>query len=78
MDMITYPTTTTLVNAVADALSRLPLPSLDFALPEASHDIMLKCIMGDDLTLDELQTTTAGDEMLQEVVRYVQTQWPPN
>ncbi len=64
-------------NAVADALSRLLLPSSDYALPKACHDIMLKRIMGDDLTLDELQAATAGDEMLQEVVRYVQTQWPP-
>ncbi len=64
-------------NAVADALSWLPWPGLDYTLPEASHDIMLKHIMGDGLTLAELQTTTAGDETLQEVVSYVQTQWPP-
>ncbi len=66
-----------LVNAVADALSCLPLPSLDYALPEASHDIMVKRIMGDALILAEFQTASAGDETLQEVVSYVQTQWPP-
>ncbi len=41
-------------NAVADALSRLPLPGSKYALPDVGCDITLKHISGNGLTLEEL------------------------
>ncbi len=64
-------------NVVADALSRLPLPSSGYALPEVSRDVMLKRIAGDRVTITELQEVTAKDDTLQEVICFVRTQWPP-
>ncbi len=64
-------------NAVADALSRLPLPSSENALLEVSRDIMLKRITGAGLTLTELQSSTAGDETLHQILGFVCSQWPP-
>ncbi len=64
-------------NVVADALSQLPLPSSGYALPEVSYDVTLKRIAGDGITITELQETTAKDDTLQEVIRFIRTQWPP-
>ncbi len=58
-------------NTIADALSRIPLPSSSFALPEASRDITLHCITGEELTLTEIQTATTTDEVLSKVVEFV-------
>ncbi len=58
-------------NTVAHALSRLPLPSSGFALPEVSRDITLHRITGEGLTLTEIQTATAADEVLSKVVEFV-------
>ncbi len=63
-------------NAVANALSWLPMPSSEYALPEASHDITLKHITGEGVTLTELKTTTNEDDVLQQVLGYVRSQWP--
>ncbi len=62
---------------MADMLSWLPLPSSGFALPEVSRDITLHRITGEGLTLTEIQTVTAADDVLSRVVKFVQTQWPP-
>ncbi len=64
-------------NVIVDALSWLPLPSSGYALPEISHDVTLKHITGDGLTLSELQTTMAEDETRKVVLGYVWTQWLP-
>ncbi len=51
-------------NTVADALSQLHLPSSGFALPDVSRDLMLHHITGEELTLPEIQTATAADEVI--------------
>ncbi len=37
----------------------------------------VKCIAGDRVTITELQEVTAKDDTLQEVIRFIKTQWPP-
>ncbi len=63
-------------NVVADALSRLPLPSSGYALPDISHDVTLKRIVGDGVTITELQEVSARDDTLQAVLHFVRAQWP--
>ncbi len=63
-------------NSVTDVLLWLPMPSSEYALSEASHDITLKHITGEGVTLTELQTATNGDEVLQQVLGYIWSQWP--
>ncbi len=58
-------------NVIANVLSWLPLLSSGYALPKISHDVTLKCITSEGLTLSELQTTTAEDETLKAVLGYV-------
>ncbi len=52
------------------------MPSSEYALPEASCNITLKCISGEEVTLAKLQTTMNGVEVLQQVLGYVWSQLP--
>ncbi len=63
-------------NSFVDALSRLPLPSSTFALPELSHDIILKRVAADGITLTEIQNATKSDPVLQKVIGLVEKHWP--
>ncbi len=63
-------------NSFADALSRLPLPSSTFALPELSRDTILKRVAADGITLTEIQNATKSDLVLQKVIGFVDKHWP--
>ncbi len=62
-------------NSFTDALSRLPLPRSTFTLPELSHDIILKRVATDGITLTEIQNSTKSDPVLQQVIGFVKKHW---
>ncbi len=65
--------------AQQDNLIDFRFPALaTYALPKVSRDLTPRHITGEGgLTLDEIQTATAGDEVLSKVVEFVQTQCSP-
>ncbi|XP_064462347.1 uncharacterized protein K02A2.6-like [Ornithodoros turicata] len=58
-------------NQVADALSRLPIPSTEEGIPE--DDTV--CLITERISKDELHRATAADPVLQDVMRYLSTEW---
>lgn len=63
-------------NYVADALSRLSLPSTQPALHDAEYNVRIRTINADHLTLHSLQQHTKNDCILQKICSYVKNGWP--
>ena len=63
-------------NHVADALSRLSLPSSQTALDDAESNAMIRAIQADNLTLRSIITHTKNDSILQQIYKYIQNSWP--
>lgn len=63
-------------NHVADCFSRLPLPDIEI---DNTQDEIILCLHAVDelsVNLQEFQTNTENDELIQQVMEYVQNGWP--
>ncbi len=63
-------------NTVADALSRLPIPTTGPAINDPGEQLILKRQSAEGLPLSDIIRATAGDPLLQQVINYVQLDWP--
>ncbi|XP_064475837.1 uncharacterized protein K02A2.6-like [Ornithodoros turicata] len=59
-------------NEIADALSRLPLP---YHAQEPFEDDVV-CIVTECISKEQLQRETTSDSVMQDVLRYIRTEWP--
>ena len=69
-------------NRVADALSRLPLPTTTHEAEQTDDEIIVQWISAlfvdaSAVTKAELQNATIKDEVLKSVSKYIMSGWPP-
>ncbi len=46
------------------------------AIDDPDEQLILKCLSAEGLPLSDIVTATAGDPLLQQVINYVQSDWP--
>ena len=63
-------------NAVADALSRLSVPSTGDAVADPTHDAIVRALTSDNLSPAAIKQATRADSTLSLVTRYVSQGWP--
>ena len=63
-------------NAVADALSRLSVPSTGDAVADPTHDAIVKALTSDNVSPAAIKDATRADSTLSAVTRYITQGWP--
>ncbi len=63
-------------NTVADALSRLPAPTIGPTIDDPGDQVILKRLSAEGLPLSEFISATAADPLFQQIINFVQSDWP--
>jgi hypothetical protein len=63
-------------NLVADALSRLPVPSSEPAITDDTETRVVRHVRQDGISLTEIRQQTKADHTLSEVLKFLNNGWP--
>ncbi len=63
-------------NTVADTLFCLPALTIGPAIDDPGEQLLLKCLETEGLPLADVVSVTTRDPLLQQVIHYVQSDWP--